>query len=169
MVMMVEPIFKALNRARKENPKAKSIFLSPAGKVFNQVLAQEISREKGLILLCGHYEGIDERARSFFDLSLSLGDYILTGGEPAALVVIDAIARLLPGVLPRGAAEEDSFSDYLLDWPHYTRPAEWQGNKVPEVLLSGDHKKIAIWRRKAAEERTQRLRPDLWEKHRNKL
>jgi len=166
MVMMLEPIHKALEKVKKENPAGRTVILSPAGKVFNQALARELSVEKGLILICGHYEEIDERVRSFVDLELSIGDYVLTGGELAALVVIDAVTRLLPGVLPEGAAQEDSFTEeHLLDWPHYTRPAQWRGLSVPEVLLSGDHKKIAAWRRKAAEERTQRLRPDLRQKY----
>ncbi len=161
MVMMVEPIAKAIKKVKEENKDARTILLSPAGKSFNQTLARELSQEKGLIFICGHYEGIDERVRVLCDLELSIGDYVLTGGEPAALVVIDAITRFLPGVLPEGAAEEDSFSNGLLDWPHYTRPADWEGMKVPEVLLSGDHKKIAQWRNKMAEERTRSLRPDL--------
>lgn len=161
MVMMVEPIAKAIKKVKEENKDARTILLSPAGKSFNQTLARELSQEKGLIFICGHYEGIDERVRALCDLELSIGDYVLTGGEPAALVVIDAITRILPGVLPEGAAEEDSFSSGLLDWPHYTRPADWEGMKVPEVLLSGDHKKIAQWRNKMAEERTRILRPDL--------
>jgi len=165
MVMMVGPVAKALGKARKDNSKAEIIMLSPAGKIFNQSLAKKLSRKKGLILICGHYEGMDERVVDLCDRQVSIGDYVLSAGETAALVVVDAVTRLLPGVLPEGAAEQDSFSDNLLDWPHYTRPARWQGVGVPEVLLSGDHKKIAAWRQKMAEERTKRLRPDLWKKH----
>ncbi|MFH0795638.1 MAG: tRNA (guanosine(37)-N1)-methyltransferase TrmD [Candidatus Omnitrophota bacterium] len=161
MVMMVAPLARAIKKVKEENKDARTILLSPAGKVFNQTSARELSQEKGLIFICGHYEGIDERVRALCDLELSIGDYVLTGGEPAAVVVIDAVTRILSGVLPAGAAEEDSFSDGLLDWPHYTRPADWEGMKVPEVLLSGDHKKIAQWRTKMAEERTRNLRPDL--------
>jgi len=157
MVMMVGPVAKALEKVRKDNPEAEIIMLSPAGKIFNQSLARKLSKKKGLILICGHYEGMDERVADLCDQQLSIGDYVLSAGETAALVVVDAVTRLLPGVLPEGAAEQDSFSDNLLDWPHYTRPAQWRGVGVPEVLLSGDHKKIAVWRQKTAEERTKRL------------
>ncbi|MFA5393670.1 MAG: tRNA (guanosine(37)-N1)-methyltransferase TrmD [Candidatus Ratteibacteria bacterium] len=165
MVMMVGPVAKALGKIRKDNPKAEIIMLSPAGRVLDQPLARKFSRKKGLILICGHYEGMDERVVELCDRQLSIGDYVLSAGETAALVVIDAVTRLLPGVLPEGAAEQDSFSGNLLDWPHYTRPARWRGVGVPEVLLSGDHKKIAAWRQKTAEERTKKLRPDLWKKY----
>ena len=143
--------------------------LSPAGRVLDQTLARKLSKKKGLILICGHYEGIDERVTDLCDRQISIGDYVLSAGETAALVVVDAVTRLLPGVLPEGAAEQDSFNDNLLDWPHYTRPARWRGVGVPEVLLSGDHKKIAAWRQKTAEERTRKLRPDLWKKHQKKF
>ncbi len=166
MVIMVEPVYRALKKIKEENKEACTIILSPAGRVFTQALARELSLKNGLIFICGHYEEIDERVRSFVDLEISIGDYVLTGGEIAAMVVIDAVTRLLPGVLPEGAVKEDSFTDdCLLDWPHYTRPAQWHNLSVPEVLLSGDHRKIAAWRKKAAEERTRRLRPDLWEKY----
>ena len=165
MVMMVDPVAKALEEVRRNNPGAEAILLSPTGQIFSQSLARKISAQKGLILVCGHYEGMDERVADLCDRQLSIGDYVLSAGETAALVMVDAVTRLLPGVLPEGAAEQDSFSHNLLDWPHYTRPARWRGVGVPEVLLSGDHKKIAAWRQKTAEERTKRLRPDLWKKH----
>jgi tRNA (guanine37-N1)-methyltransferase len=165
MVMMVGPVAKALKKARKDNPKTEIIMLSPAGQTFNQSLARKFSKKKGLILLCGHYEGMDERVADLCDRQISIGDYILSAGETAALVVVDAVTRLLPGVLPEDATEQDSFSDNLLDWPHYTRPARWRKVEVPKVLLSGDHKKIAAWRQKTAEERTKKLRPDLWKKY----
>ena len=169
MVMMVGPVAKALEKARKVNPKAERIMLSPTGQVLNQSLVRKLSRKRGLILVCGHYEGMDERVADLCDRQLSIGDYVLSAGETAALVVVDAVTRLLPGVLPEGAAEQDSFNDNLLDWPHYTRPARWRGVGVPEVLLSGDHKKIAAWRQKTAEERTRKLRPDLWKEHQKKF
>ncbi len=124
-------------------------------------MAQGLSREKHLILICGHYEGVDERVRTVVNREISIGDYVLTGGELPAMVLTDSICRLIPGVLPREAVEEDSFSTGVFDWPHYTRPPVYRGLKVPEVLLSGNHREIANWRQKQAEERTRALRPDL--------
>lgn len=159
MVMMIEPIDKAL----KELPKGKTILLTPQGKVFNQKKAQELAQEKHLILLCGHYEGIDERVREHLvDEEISIGDYILTGGEIPSMAVIDAIIRLIPGVLEKQEATQlESFSESKLEHPQYTRPEDYQGWKVPEVLLSGDHQKIEEWRKNKSLERTKKRRPDL--------
>lgn len=166
MVMMAEPIARALEPLKRDNPSAEVILCTPAAPLFRQETARELSGYAGLIFICGHYEGVDERVVGLTDRLLSIGDYVLTGGELPAMVMVDAITRLLPGVLPPGAAEEDSFSGLLLDWPHYTRPAEWRGIGVPEVLLSGDHRRVAAWRAQAAEELTRRRRPELWRKYR---
>ena len=163
MVMQYEPLAHAHDSARKANPKARTIALTPQGTPFTQALARQATQEKGLILIAGRYEGIDERfLNQRVDTEWSVGDYVLSGGELAAAVVIDAIARLLPGVLGcTESAEQDSFSKGLLDCPHYTRPEEIEGLRVPEVLLSGDHGKIARWRRQEMLGRTCRRRPDL--------
>ena len=178
MVMKVEPVFLALEelgaiRGKKSArpPVNKSrlrqvILLTPQGRKFDQKLARKLSKEKSLVLICGHYEGFDERIRDLADEEISVGDYILTCGEIPALVLIDCVARLLPGVL--GAKESlssESFENGLLEYPQYTRPADFEGMKVPQVLLSGDHKKIGEWRRKEALKRTQERRPDLFKKH----
>ncbi len=163
MVMQYEPLARAHDSARQANPEARTIALTPQGIPFTQALAREVAKEKGLILIAGRYEGIDERfLGQRVDAEWSVGDYVLSGGELAAAVVIDTVARLLPGVL--GCAEsagQDSFSEGLLDCPHYTRPEEIEGLRVPEVLLSGDHGKIARWRRREMLGRTYRRRPDL--------
>ena len=163
MVMQYEPLARAHDSVRRANPKARTVALTPQGVPFTQARAREAAQESGLILIAGRYEGIDERfLHQRADAEWSVGDYVLSGGELAAAVVIDAIARLLPGVL--GCAEsagQDSFSDGLLDCPHYTRPEEIAGLRVPEVLLSGDHGKIARWRRREMLGRTYRRRPDL--------
>lgn len=164
MVMLAEPIAAALEGVRRELPgiRPRVIALTPAGRRFDQSLARELAGEEWLILLCGHYEGIDERALALADEELSIGDYVLTGGELPAAVVIDAVARLLPGVLGDAASPvEESFDDGLLEYPQYTRPAVWRGQPVPEVLLSGNHAAIRRWRRKEALRRTWRRRPDL--------
>ncbi|MGE5173923.1 MAG: tRNA (guanosine(37)-N1)-methyltransferase TrmD [Betaproteobacteria bacterium] len=166
MVLKPEPIFKAFEAMKDEHPGEKflTILLSPQGRVFHQNRAEELSEEKRrIILLCGHYEAIDERViGSLVDEELSIGDYVLTGGELAALVVIDAATRLLPGVLgDEESAYRDSFGDGLLDHPHYTRPAEFRGMKVPDVLLSGNHAEIEKWRRREALKATLLKRPDL--------
>ncbi len=164
MVMKPEPIFEAVEKI-KTDPDAKLVLLSPRGKVFNQETARQLAGEKHLVFLCGHYKDIDERVRSLVDLDISLGDYILSGGEPAALVVIDAIVRLLPGAISDPeSANCDSFETGLLDHPHYTRPEEYRGMKVPEVLRSGNHAQIKQWRRQQALKLTQRHRPDLLDK-----
>ncbi len=164
MVMKPEPIFEAVEKI-KTDPDAKLVLLSPRGKVFNQETARRLAGEKHLVFLCGHYKDIDERARSLVDMDISLGDYILSGGEPAALVVIDAIVRLLPGAISDPeSANCDSFETGLLDHPHYTRPEEYRGMKVPEVLRSGNHAQIRKWRRQQALAITQQCRSDLLEK-----
>jgi len=164
MVMKFEPIARALRAARSRLPDgSRVVCLSPQGKVFDQAMARRLSFLPGLILLAGRYEGIDERLmESEVDEELSLGDFVLSGGEIAAMAVIDAVVRLLPGVLgDNESAEQDSFVDGLLDYPHYTRPEVVEGRTVPEVLLSGDHARIARWRRKQALGRSQIRRPDL--------
>jgi tRNA (guanine37-N1)-methyltransferase len=168
MVLKPEPIFKAFEALKAEYPDDGflTILLSPQGRIFHQNRAEQLSQEKRrVVLLCGHYEAIDERViDSLVDEELSIGDYVLTGGEIAALAVIDAAARLLPGVLgDEESAYRDSFGDGLLDHPHYTRPAEFRGMKVPDVLLSGNHAEIEKWRRREALRATLRKRPDLLE------
>jgi len=164
MVMQAEPLMQAIDAAKAEIGAAKVVSLSPQGERFDQGWAERLAQEPGLILVCGRYEGIDERLAPQMDLELSLGDYVLSGGELGAMVVIDAIARLLPGVLgEKASAENDSFSHGLLDHPHYSRPEEWRGTKVPEVLMSGDHAAIRRWRLKQALGRTWLRRPDLLE------
>ena len=163
MLMMAEPLEKAIKSVKKKNSKV--IFLSPQGKTFNDKTALRFSREERLILVCGHYEGVDERVAELFDEEISVGDYVLTGGELPAMLVADAVARLVPGVLKKeDAAVSESFTDGLLDFPQYTRPRVWKGREVPEVLFSGDHAKIAQWRRDAAAKATKRKRPDLIER-----
>ncbi len=162
MVLKIEPLVKAIRGARQEEPEVRVILLSPTGRLFTQEKARELARFKGLLLICGHYEGVDGRIRYYIDEELSIGDYILTGGEIPALVVVDAVARLLPGVLGgEGATEEESFHTGLLEYPHYTRPRVFEGHGVPEVLLAGDHHRIARWRRQQAMRRTAARRPDL--------
>ena len=167
LVMKPEPLWKVIDFLRKDNKPRRVILLSPQGKPFNQQLAEECSQEKRrLVLICGRYEGIDERVRiSLVDEEISIGDYVLTGGELAALVIIDASARLIKGALgDERSVEEESFSWGLLDYPHYTRPREFQGLKVPDVLISGNHKDIWLWRRKEAIRKTLEARPDLIKK-----
>jgi tRNA (guanine37-N1)-methyltransferase len=166
MVLKPEPIFKAFEKLRTDhrNDELLTILLSPQGRIFDQKRAEQLSEEKRtVVLLCGHYEAIDERVIDVLvDEELSIGDYVLTGGEIAALVVIDAAARLLPGVLgDEESAYRDSFGEGLLDHPHYTRPAEFRGMKVPDVLLSGNHAEIERWRRREALRATLIKRPDL--------
>ena len=163
MVMKVEPIARAIESVKSRNPFARTIYLTPQGKPFNQDLARRFSSQSHLILLCGRYEGVDERVRELFiDEEISIGDYVLTGGELAAMVLIDAISRFIPGVLGSDrSAEEDSFFNSLLEYPQYTRPFNFGGRCVPEVLLSGNHSSIFSWRRKEALRRTSLRRPDL--------
>ena len=172
---MVEPLFEALKylSPKDKTKKSKVILLSPQGKVFNQKKAQKLAKLDRLILLAGHYEGFDERIREhLIDEEISIGDYILTGGELPAMVIVDSVVRLLPGVLEPEAVEHESFSsnikelksNILLDYPTYTRPADFKGWKVPEILLSGDHAEIKKWRKKKSIARTKKKRPDLTEK-----
>lgn len=162
MVMQPEPLAQALAAARAEVPGAKAVLMSPQGEPLTQRWLQRLSQEPGLILVCGRYEGLDERLAPQWDLELSLGDYVLSGGELAAMTVIDGIARLLPGVLgDEQSAVQDSFSEGWLDHPHYTRPENWRGETVPEVLLCGDHAKVARWRLQQALGRTWLRRPEL--------
>jgi tRNA (guanine37-N1)-methyltransferase len=164
MVMKVEPIARALRELRERTPGARVLLMSPQGRPFRQADAVRLSHEQGLVFVCGRYEGFDERVRTLVDEELSLGDFVLTGGEPAALTMIDAIARLLPGVLgAAGSAEHDSFSDGLLEYPQYTRPIDFEGMRVPDVLLSGNHQAVAQWRRREQLRRTLQRRPDLLE------
>lgn len=162
MVLKPEPIYRALQFAKTVRPEAKVILLTPQGDVFQQAIARQLAALRHLILICGHYEGFDERIRAWVDLELSIGDYVLTGGELAAMVVTDAVARLIPGVLgSEDSALHDSFSEALLDYPQYTRPYQFEGETVPEVLVSGHHARIASWRRQQALRRTAKRRPDL--------
>jgi tRNA (guanine37-N1)-methyltransferase len=163
MVLKVEPIAKALEQLRRLDPRVRVALLTPQGQVLNQTMAHRLSGLPHLALLCGKYEGIDERVRSMVDEEISVGDYILSGGEPAAWVVMDAVSRLVPGVLGRSeSAAEESFSEPgLLEYPQYTRPREFRGQEVPEVLCSGDHASISRWRRRESLLRTARKRPDL--------
>lgn len=165
MVLKPEPIIRALRAIEAEAGPATVVLLTPQGIPFSQALAQRLSKEERLVLLCGRYEGVDERVRLHFtDLEISIGDYVLMGGEIPALVVLDATVRLLPGVVgEERSIHEDSFQTGLLDHPHYTRPAEAEGHKVPEVLLSGNHEAIRRWRRKESLRRTRARRPDLLE------
>lgn len=164
MVMKVEPIARALAALRERSPGARVLLMSPQGRPFVQADARRLSREAGLVFVCGRYEGFDERVRTLVDEELSLGDFVLTGGEPAALAMIDAVARLLPGVLgAAGSAEHDSFSDGLLEYPQYTRPIDFAGMRVPDVLLSGNHQAVAAWRRREQLRRTLLRRPELLE------
>ncbi len=163
MVLTCQPIFDAVNDLKKDNSKV--ILLTPSGVTYKQKLAYDLSKEKHLIIICGHYEGFDERIRTIVDLEISIGDYVLTGGEIASCVLVDSITRLIPGVINEESHINDSFNDnYLLDYPTYTKPADYNGLKVPDILLSGDHKKIDKWRYQKSIEKTKELRPDLLEK-----
>src|SRR5512136_680973 len=163
MVMKVEPIARAIESVKAQIPSARTIYLTPQGKPFHQDLARRLSGQSHLILLCGRYEGVDERVRELFiDEEISIGDYVLTGGELAAMVLVDAVSRFIPGVLGSDrSAEEDSFFNSLLEYPQYTRPFEFKGCRVPEVLLSGNHSAISLWRKREAIRRTSLSRPDL--------
>ncbi len=166
MILKPEPIFECIKKLRSEREYDEIIFLTPDGELFNQKMANELAKLKNIILLCGHYKGVDERVReALVTREISIGDYVLTGGELPALVVIDATVRLIPGVLNDiESAMTDSFQMGLLDHPHYTRPAEYKGMKVPEVLLSGNHELIKKWRYEKALEKTLKRRKDLLNK-----
>ena len=178
MVLCAEPVFRAVEgiikkskikmqncnaKIKNKKTKIKTILLTPQGKTLTQKLARTLSKEEHLILICGHYEGVDERVRQeLVDAEVSIGDFVLTGGELPAMVLVDAVVRLVPGVLgDKNSLNFESFESNLLEYPHYTRPAKFRGMPVPGVLLSGDHKKIEDWRRKAALKRTKEKRPDL--------
>ncbi len=172
MVLQAEPIFKALKfiRSSKGPGAAKAqkphvVYLSPQGKVFNQARAAELAQKPWMILVCGHYEGIDERLMRYVDEEISIGDYVLTGGELPAMVVADTVLRLVPGVVKEpGSIAQDSFQNGRLDYPHFTRPAIWRGARVPAVLLSGHHEEIRAWRTQTAQSATLQKRPDLGRK-----
>lgn len=162
MVMKPEPLAGAIREAKKRMPGGKTILLSPQGRPFKQSVASEFSLLDGLIFICGRYEGVDERIYPYIDEEVSIGDYVLTGGEPAAMIIIDAVTRLLPDALGgTDSAEKDSFSDHLLEHAHYTRPPVFEGDSVPDVLLSGNHKEIENWRQESSLVRTLLKRPDL--------
>lgn len=164
MLMKPAPIFEAVEALSAEGPRPHVVFFSPCGRRYDQSCAEALSHEERVLLVCGRYEGMDERAYELADDVFSLGDYVLTGGELAAMVVIDSVVRLLPGALGDAmSAKDESFSDGLLEYAQYTRPASYRGMDVPEVLLGGDHAKVDAWRRKSAVERTARWRPDLIE------
>ena len=163
MVMAPQPIIDTIMHVKKNN-KGKVIFLGPRGKKFNHQCAKKLAEEQELIFICGHYEGIDERAYEYIDEEYSIGDFILTGGEMAAIPIIDSICRLIPGVLNKNESfEEESFSNGLLEYPQYTRPPVYNDKAVPEILLSGNHEKIRLWRKKQSLMITKQKRPDLFE------
>ncbi|MBQ4583840.1 MAG: tRNA (guanosine(37)-N1)-methyltransferase TrmD [Bacilli bacterium] len=159
MVLRCEPIFLAIDDIKTE--ESKVILLTPEGKTYNQQTAKDFSKEKHLIIICGHYEGFDERIKTLVDYEISIGDFILTGGEIPAMILIDSISRLVDGVITSGSLESESFENNLLDYPTYTKPREYRGLTVPEILLSGDHKKIADYRKEMQIKKTKEKRPDL--------
>ena len=159
MVLMCDPIFRAIDELSTEDSLV--IMMTPSGKVYKQSIATEIALKKHIIILCGHYEGFDERIKSITDLELSIGDYVLTGGEIPSMVVMDSVIRLIDGVISSGSLESESFNNNLLDYPNYTKPYEYRGMKVPEVLISGHHKNIDEYRKKEQLRLTKENRPDL--------
>jgi tRNA (guanine37-N1)-methyltransferase len=170
MVIKAEPLYDAIKSVgvKKKNNVYKNsltkpyvVYMSPQGRTLNDETVRRLAKFKHLVILCGHYEGIDERVLNYIDGEISIGDYILTGGEIAAMVLVDSVVRMLPGVIKEASIKNDSFYNGLLDYPHYTRPAVFKGHRVPEVLLSGNHKKINEWRKREAYERTKKRRPDL--------
>lgn len=161
MILRCEPIFECLDKI--DTKDAHIILLSPEGIKYNQSVAKNLTNYKHLIIICGHYEGFDERIKTRVDEVISIGDYILTGGEIPAMAITDSITRLLPGVISNSSLEEESFNNNMLDYPTYTKPQEYRGLKVPEILLSGDHKKIALYREQEKLKKTKELRPDLME------
>lgn len=170
MVLMCQPVFDAVEAVRKQDPRpGKVVMLTPQGRPLDQKLVRQLADEDRLILLAGHYEGFDERIRTgLADMEVSLGDFVLSGGEVAAMAVVDAVTRLLPGALGKDESSHDeSFSMGLLEYPQYTRPREFRGMPTPEVLLGGDHAKIAAWRLEQAKLRTMQRRPDLWQKYKD--
>lgn len=167
MVMMAQPIFDAMASVTGPDFRGRRLFMGPRGATLNQAKARELAREEELVILCGHYEGVDQRVLDhLIDEEISIGDYILTGGELAAMVLIDCVARLIPGVLgSEESSEDESFSQGLLEYPQYTRPREFRGLRVPQVLLDGNHAQINAWRHAQALRATQRMRPDLLESY----
>lgn len=161
MLLRCEPIFECLDVIKTED--AKVVMLTPEGRKFDQACARELKDCKHLILLCGHYEGFDERIKTLVDEQISIGDFILTGGEIPAMAIIDAVTRLIPGAIRSESLDTETFEGGLLDYPSYTKPAEYRGMKVPDVLLSGDHAKIEAWREEQRLEKTREMRPDLME------
>jgi tRNA (guanine37-N1)-methyltransferase len=159
MVMRVEPVVAAIESVRR--PDSTVILLDPGGEVFDQARAADLTKRGHVVFVCARYEGVDDRIRAFVDLELSIGDYVLTGGELPALVVIDAVMRLLPGAIDAASTAEESFGSGLLEYPQYTRPPSFRGMDVPSILTSGDHGAVAAWRRERALERTKSRRPDL--------
>lgn len=163
LIMKCQPIIDSINSNRNE--LSKIIMLSPRGKTYNQAKAKELSHEKDIILLCGHYEGIDERVNKYVDEQISIGDYILTGGEIGSMVIADSIIRLLDGAITKESIDEESFDDDLLEYPQYTEPYDYNGDKIPDILYSGNHEAINKWRKKKSLYLTKELRSDLFEKH----
>ena len=167
MLMMAQPIYERYKKIVEGKNNAKTYYMSPKGKTFNQEMAIEMSKEEEINILCGHYEGVDERALQLIHAEeISIGDYVLTGGELPAMVVIDSVARFVKGVLSNDeSTSEESFMNNLLEYPQYTRPYEYEGLKVPDILLSGDHRKVSEWKLEQAIEITKKNRPDLYEKY----
>ena len=162
MVMKPEPIFAAMEAVYQGGP---IVYLTPQGRLFNQQIAQQLAQEPRITLLCGHYEGIDERVcQHLVTDEISIGDYVLTGGELAAMIIVDAVSRLLPGVLAEDSPQEESHSSHMLEYPQYTRPPDFRGWRIPDILLSGHHENVARWRRKELLRRTRQRRPDLFAK-----
>lgn len=162
MVLKPEPIYDAVKSAKKKLPDAKVVLMTPRGEQLSQIIARKISGITELIILCGHYEGFDERIMDLVDIEISIGDYVLTGGELPAMTLIDSVVRLIPGVLGHSqSAHDESFSQGLLEYPQYTKPQEFMGKKVPEILLGGNHSKINVWRKAEAVKKTKQNRPDL--------
>ena len=163
LIMKCQPIIDSINASKSENSKV--IMLSPKGKTYNQAKAIELSKEEDIILLCGHYEGIDDRVNKYIDEEISVGDYILTGGELGSMIISDSIVRLLDGAIASESIEQETFDDNLLEYPQYTEPYDYNGDKIPDILYSGNHKAIEKWRRKKSLLLTKKYRPDLFEKH----
>ena len=163
LIMKCQPIIDSINSNKSD--LSKVIMLSPRGKTYNQAKAKELSNEKDIILLCGHYEGIDERVNKYVDEQISIGDYILTGGEIGSMVIADSVIRLLDGAITKESIDEETFDDDLLEYPQYTEPYDYNGDKIPDILYSGNHDAINKWRKKKSLHLTKELRPDLFERH----
>ena len=162
MLLRCEPIFECIDDIDKDKD-AFIIIMTPDGKTYNEGIAKDLSTKKHIIIICGHYEGFDERIKTLADLEISIGDFILTGGEIPAMAIVDSITRLIPGVINNDSLDSESFDNKLLDYPSYTKPSEYRGMKVPDVLLSGNHAKIDEWRKQKQIEKTKEKRPDLME------